>query len=274
MGPDLKVGFLGLGSMGLGMASCLVKDGYDVAGFDVNLKAMEDLAYEGGKAFGTPKATAAHADVLMVVVATSDQASLVLFDSEKGALAGLRNDAVIMLCITATPEYATETKKRLESFGRSDVKLIDCPISGGVTRAWDGTLSFLLAGDEQDISSIREVLDCLGSKLHIISSNIGAGSSIKMVHQILVGIHILATVEMMGLAFAAGLDLRLTYDSVMDGDGSSWLFEQRAAHIIDSSRVPASSLMIITKDLVSALFQPQTLHIMRQEGQSPDILQY
>lgn len=259
---DLKVGFLGLGSMGLGMASRLVKDGYDVAGFDVNTKAMGELAREGGQAIRTPKATAAHADVLIVVVATSDQASSVLFDSVKGALAGLRNGAVVVLCITATPEYAAETKKRLESLGRSDVKLIDCPISGGTTRAWEGTLSLLLAGDDQDISSIRDVLDCLGSKLHIIPGDIGAGSSVKMVHQILVGIHILASVEMMGLAYAAGLDLQLTYDSVMDGDGASWLFGQRAAHIIDSSRVPASSLIIITKDFVGALLQPQTLHTM------------
>ena len=246
-----KVGFTGLGAMGLGMASCAIKANFEVVGFDINSNALAQLKKEGGKPVDSPFAAARNADILIIVVATSDQADMVIFDESNGALAGLGKGKTMMVCITASPEYMARLGSRLKRMGRDDVKLIDCPISGGETRAWNGTLSLICAGKENDIGTCRDLLDCLGSQIHFVSENFGAASSIKMVHQILVGAHILATVEAMGLAYALGLDLWATYNNVMEGDGASWLFGQRAAHMLDRDQVPTSSLSIITKDLVS-----------------------
>lgn len=248
-----KVGFIGLGAMGLGMASCLVKAEFPVTGFDINQKAMTEFTKSGGRPANTPRDTTTEADVLVIVVATSDQASDVLFNPDSGALAMLPENAVILLCITASPDYVLSLESRMKENNRPDVRLIDCPISGGEVRAREGTLSLLCAGKEADIAYIRDVLNCFASHVHIIPCGIGAGSSVKMVHQILVGVHILASVEVMGLAYVAGLDLQSTYDAAMGGEGASWLFGQRAAHILDENRVPASSLMIITKDFVCCL---------------------
>lgn len=236
--------------MGLGMASRLVKAGFEVTGFDISSRAISMLTSEGGKVADSPRVVAANANVLIVVVATSEQATSVLFDAGSGALETLPPNGVILLCITAAPEYASEAKEKLQTSGRSDVRLVDCPVSGGEVRAWEGTLSLLCSGDAADIDYIHDVLDCLSSQLHIIPGGIGAASSVKMVHQILVGVHILAAVEMMGLGHVAGLNLQATADAVMEGDGASWLFGQRANHMLDEYRVPASSLMIITKDFV------------------------
>lgn len=251
MANKLKIGFIGLGAMGLGMASCLLKAGFQVTGFDISETAMARFVREGGTPADTPRAAASKADVLVVVVATSDQTSSVLFDGGSAAVPDLPRNTSILLCITASPGYVTGLGSRIKASGRSDVRLIDCPISGGESRAWEGTLSLLCAGQEADIMSISDVLGCLGSKIHSIPGGIGAGSGVKVVHQILVGVHILACVEVMGLAYIAGLDLHSTYDRVMHEDGATWLFGQRAAHILDEKKVPASSLTIILKDLVS-----------------------
>ena len=249
-----RVGIIGLGAMGLGMASNLARSGFSVTGFDIQQSAVEQLVARGAKGADTPSAAAEDADLLIIVVATSDQTSTVLFDDEIGALTMLPQGSTILLCITALPDYVTALDRRLKTVGRPDIKLIDCPISGGEARAWNGTLSLLCAGHEPDISSIRDVLDCLSSRLHIVSSRIGDGSSLKLVHQILVGVHILASVELMGLCYVAGLDLHSVYESVMGGDGASWLFGQRAAHMLDENELPASSLSIITKDMVCGLY--------------------
>ena len=254
MARDQTIGFIGLGAMGLGMASCASKAGFPVTGFDINPAAVRHLENDGGKSVNSPRAAAQNADILVIVVATCAQATSVMFDNDNGALAGLRRNTIIVLCITAEPEYVVDLGARLKEAGRSDLGVIDCPISGGKTRAWQGKLSLFCAGKEADIRLCRSLLDCLGSHLHIVSGNIGAASSVKMAHQILVGVHILASVEAIGLSYAAGLDLGCVYDAVMKSDAASWLFGQRAAHMLDENRVPTSSLSIILKDLVSKLF--------------------
>ncbi|KAK5032116.1 hypothetical protein LTS07_004738 [Exophiala sideris] len=250
--PDKpRIGLIGLGAMGLGMAACLVRSGFEVTGYDIQQRAIEKLVEMGGKAAQSPRAMAKRSDVLILVVATSEQATSVLFDDEMGAVAALPTNTIVLLCITASPEYVVELGQKLQAIDRSDLRLIDCPISGGETRAWKGTLSLLCAGKESDIDATMEVLECLSSKVHIVPGGAGAGSTLKLVHQILVGVHILASVEVMGLCHVAGLDPQSVYDNVMEGDGRSWLFEQRAAHILDEKRVPASSLAIITKDMAT-----------------------
>lgn len=260
MTNELKVGILGLGAMGLGMASCLVKSGFSVTGFDINSSAMKRLGEVGGRIVNTPRAVATDAGVLIVVVATSDQASSALFDANNGAVASLPSRSLILLCITAAPEYMCEIKEKLRVVGRPDIRLVDCPISGGEVRAWQGTLSLICAGSETDIEYVHEILSCLSSQLHIIPGGIGAASSLKMVHQVLVGVHIVASVEVMSLAYIAGLDLASIYDSVTKSDGMSWLFGQRVAHMLNKQEVPASSLMIITKDFVSCVATSLTLY--------------
>lgn len=247
-----KVGVIGLGAMGSGMAVCLARKGFQVTGFDIQQKQIERLVQEGGRRADSPRYAAAEADIVVLVVATSQQCSSALFDQDSGAVAGLPPNSVLLLCITASPDYVESLKQQLEESGRPDVRLVDCPISGGEVRAWNGTLSLLCSGAAADIALSQAVLDCLSSRLHIISEHVGAGSKLKLVHQILVGIHILASVEAIGLAYVSGLDLRSVFDHVMASKGASWLFGQRVSHILDEKKVPASSMAIITKDMVRA----------------------
>ncbi|CAM1503523.1 Fc.00g011140.m01.CDS01 [Cosmosporella sp. VM-42] len=152
----LKIGVIGLGAMGLGMATCLAKAGFEVTGFDINQEASKRLQDEGGRVAGTPRESSADADLLAIVVATSDQASSVLFNENTGALATLPQDIVILLCIAAAPEYVVDLESRLKAADRSDVRLLGCPISGGEVRAWEGTLSLLCAGKDIDAKYVAK----------------------------------------------------------------------------------------------------------------------
>lgn len=134
---------------------------------------------------------------------------------------------------------------------RSDIHLIDSPVSGGTVRASQGKLTILAAGTEPALQQGHEVLTLLSEKLYIIPGGIGTASNVKMINQLLAGIHIAAAGEAMGLAAKAGLNTRQVYDIILTAAGSSWMFENRVPHMLDNDLTPYSALDIFVKDMVS-----------------------
>ncbi|KAJ9602732.1 hypothetical protein H2200_012926 [Cladophialophora chaetospira] len=251
MTMETSIAFVGLGSMGCGMATNLVKCGFKVRGYDINELAAKRLVTAGGKRASTPKAAVeeGHANVLICMVATEQQASSCLFDTETGAAACLAVNGAILLCLTASPEFARNIRSSLDDQHREDITLLDCPVSGGADRASDGTLSILYSGAGQLPKNVGDVLKTLGSRLNPAGFQVGNASALKMVHQILVGVHIVAAAEVIGLATVAGLDIQALYREIMDGESASWLFGQRVPHMMALDKPPFSSLGIILKDL-------------------------
>lgn len=133
---------------------------------------------------------------------------------------------------------------------RSDILLIDAPVSGGTVRAAQGKLTVLAAGSEDALRQGREVLSHLSEHLHVIPGGIGAASNVKMINQHLAGIHIAAAAEAMGLAAKAGLNTRQVYDIILTAAGNSWMFENRVPHMLDNDLTPYSALDIFVKDMV------------------------
>ena len=134
---------------------------------------------------------------------------------------------------------------------RSDIHLIDSPVSGGTVRAAQGNLTILAAGAESALQQGHELLTLLSEKLYIIPGGIGTASNVKMINQLLAGIHIAAAGEAMGLAAKAGLNTRQVYDIILTAAGSSWMFENRVPHMLDNDLTPYSALDIFVKDMVS-----------------------
>ena len=248
MSPQIKVGIAGLGAIGFGMAESLIRSGFKVTGYDINPKSTDRLRESGGRRVTNALELAAASECCICVVATSDQAQNLFFESERGALWHLPPSSTIILGITAGPDFVCTFQQEIRDAGRSDISVIDCPVSGGEARARAGTLSLLCSGDEESIAGMTPVLNAIGSQIHIIPGGLGAASRIKLAHQVLVGVNIVAAVEMSALARASGLDLAKVHRQVMSSDGASWLFGQRVGHILDRKSVPASSLSIITKD--------------------------
>src|SRR5579883_2046062 len=141
--PDTKrIGVIGLGSMGMGMARRLVGAGFEVAGCDVRPDAVDAFAAAGGKAAATPAAAAAGSGLLVVMVVSAKQADEVLFGAN-GAVEALPAGAVVMLSCTVPASFAAATAARLEASGHL---MLDAPVSGGVVGATKGTLTVMASG--------------------------------------------------------------------------------------------------------------------------------
>lgn len=147
--------------------------------------------------------------------------------------------------------FLKSIQQKLNDMNRSDIHLIDSPVSGGTVRAAQGNLTILAAGAESALQQGHELLTLLSEKLYIIPGGIGTASNVKMINQLLAGIHIAAAGEAMGLAAKAGLNTRQVYDIILTAAGSSWMFENRVPHMLDNDLTPYSALDIFVKDMVS-----------------------
>ncbi|KAI4163269.1 MAG: hypothetical protein LQ342_003004 [Letrouitia transgressa] len=244
--------FAGLGAMGFGMASHLVRSGFQVTGFDLYEPLMSKFLTlgTGAKSAKTPREAVQGALFLICMVATSVQATPLLFDFETGAVQGLVQNATIIICSTVAPAYISEVRNRLDQLGRADVCLLDCPVSGGPVRAAEGKLSIFSSGETPHLSNANEILSCMSGHLYPIPGDLGGGSKAKLIHQIFAAINIAMASEAMGLAAVAGMNTRTAFEQLKVGAGWSWMLENRVSYMLEPGRGPYSSMTIITKDAV------------------------
>ncbi|KAI0155367.1 NAD binding domain of 6-phosphogluconate dehydrogenase-domain-containing protein [Hypoxylon sp. FL1284] len=246
-----EISFIGLGAMGFGMATNLVKQGYKVTGFDVWKPTLEKFEAAGGSTAMTPAESVKDKDYCVCMVATAQQAQAVLIEGDSPAVPALPRGAALLLCSTVPCAYVQGLEKQLVDLGREDIRLIDAPVSGGAGRAADGTLSIMAGGSDDSIEKGRFLLQEMSdpNKLYIVKGGVGAGSNMKMCHQVLAANQILAASEGMGFASHLGLDLENTRQAVLKSDAWAWMFEHRLPRMLDPEFKPvASALTIILKD--------------------------
>ncbi|CAD6339620.1 unnamed protein product [Miscanthus lutarioriparius] len=153
-----RIGFIGLGAMGFGMASHLLKSGFCVVAYDVYKPTMARFADLGGSTKGSPEEVAKDVEILIIMVANESQADSVLFGNA-GAVPVLSAGTSVILSSTVSPGFVIHLNRRLEAECRQ-IKLVDAPVSGGVKRAADGTLTIMASGTD-------EALHCTGSVLSV-----------------------------------------------------------------------------------------------------------
>ena len=240
-----KAAVIGLGSMGSGMATSLLRAGFAVAGFDVAPAHLERFAEAGGTAAASPADAARGAEVVVSVVVNGAQTEAVLF-GENGVAAAMPEGAVFVSSATMDPEVARALANRLETTGRL---YLDAPISGGAQRAAEGALTVLASGSAAAFAKARPALDALTAKLYELGDAPGQGAAFKMINQLLAGVHIAAASEAMAFAARQGLDLRKVYEVITASAGNSWMFENRMPHVLDADYAPRSATEIFVKDL-------------------------
>lgn len=245
------VGFIGLGAMGFGMATHLVKNGYKVTGFDVWAPTLERFKQAGGYCATTPAEAAQGKEYCVCMVATAQQAQVALLDGPNPAVPALAQGAVLLLCSTVSCGYVQGLAKQIADSGRPDIQLVDCPVSGGALRAGNGTLSIMAGASTEAIDKGRQLLQAMSDpkSLYIVGGGIGAGSNMKMAHQVLANIQILSASEVMGFASHLGLDLPTAGQALVESDGWSWMLGNRLPRILHPEHQPnVSALTIIVKD--------------------------
>ncbi|KAF2838446.1 oxidoreductase [Patellaria atrata CBS 101060] len=251
------IGFCGLGAMGLGMATNLVKLGYPVKGYDVFSKSVERFEAAGGLAVTSLSDSAAESMYYICMVATAAQAETAMFETYNSRLTtglsvALPKGATFLLCSTVPAAYAQSVERKLKEIGRDDILFIDSPVSGGAARAANGTLSIMAGGSDAAINQGKTILSEMADtkKLYIVRGGVGAGSNMKMVHQVLAAIHILSVSEAMGAAARFGLNARVVKGAIINSDSWSWMFENRVLRILEEDYFPGvSALTIILKDV-------------------------
>jgi 3-hydroxyisobutyrate dehydrogenase/putative dehydrogenase len=251
------VGWIGLGAMGAPMATCVARAGYTVAAFDVDPQKAVALATEGIRPVDTVAAAANGADVLVLMVATAQQAESVLY-GEGNAATQLKPGAVVLLMATVGPAAVEDWAKRLEPAG---VEIVDAPVSGGAARAGQGDLLIMVSGSEAALGVAQPLLDVMARNAPVVGSRPGDGQKVKLVNQLLCGVHIAVAAEALAFAEALGLEAGPTWEVLRHGAAASFMLDDRGARMIDNpDNEVRSAIDIFVKDmgLVTAAAQAST----------------
>jgi 3-hydroxyisobutyrate dehydrogenase len=238
----MRVGFLGLGAMGVCMARNLRKAALLTAVWNRTAAKAVALATElDCTAPATPAAVARDTDVVVLCVST-DQDVMAVADA---LYPGLRTGQLIIDCSTVSADTARTVAKRLAGAG---VDFMDCPVSGGVEGARDGTLAIMCGGSPASFTLAQPVLTAMGRTLAHFGP-VGAGQAAKATNQIMCAGIIEAVGEAMAFAKANGLPLDKLVETLGKGAGSSWYFVHRAPNMIREAYPPGFRVRLHAKDL-------------------------
>jgi 3-hydroxyisobutyrate dehydrogenase len=240
-----RVGVIGLGAMGAGMAASLRRAGFGLCVHDVRAEVAAAFAREGGTACTSPAELGAQCDVVVSVVVNAEQTEAVLF-GDGGCADALRPGSVFVMCSTVDPAWSAALAQRLAA---RDLLYLDAPISGGAARAATGQITMMTAGSAAAHARAEPVLQALAAKVYRLGEQAGAGSKVKIINQLLAGVHIAAAAEAMALGLREGVDPAALYEVITHSAGNSWMFENRMPHVLAGDYTPLSAVDIFVKDL-------------------------
>ena len=240
-----SIGVIGLGAMGSGMAQSVRRAGHVPFVFDVRREVAENFAKEGGVACGTLAELGASADVIVSVVVNAAQTESVLFGVD-GVTASMKRGSVFVMCSTVDPNWSVALEARLNALG---IHYIDAPISGGAAKAASAQMTMMTAGKPEAYAIAEPFLNVMAAKVYKLGDSAGAGSKVKIINQLLAGVHIAAAAEAMALGLREGVDAAALYEVITNSAGNSWMFENRMAHVLAADYTPLSAVDIFVKDL-------------------------
>lgn len=237
-----RFAIVGLGSMGMGMARSLVRAGLDVVGYDISDRARQVFSDAGGTTADSLAEAASQADVVISVVVNAAQTEAVLED----VLPAMAPNGVFVSCATVPPAAAEAMAARATEAGRL---YLDAPVSGGSIKASQGEITVMASGSVVAFAKAQQALDAMAAKVYRLGDEAGAGSSMKLINQLLCGVHIAAAGEAMAMAIKLGLDPGTVHDVITNAAGTSWIFENRVPHILEGDYEARSTINIFVKDM-------------------------
>ena len=257
MSQAYTVAVIGLGAMGMGAAKSCIKAGLTTYGADLNPKALEELKTFGATAVSTNAGDFADKlDAVLLLVVNAAQVNAVLF-GDNALAPKLKKGTAVMVSSTISAQDAKGISQKLTDLG---LIMLDAPVSGGAAKAVLGEITVMASGSQEAFDKLQPVLDAIAGKVYRIGDAIGLGSTVKIIHQLLAGVHIAAGAEAMALAAKAGIPLNLMYDVVTNAAGNSWMFENRMKHVVEGDYTPLSMVDIFVKDLGLVNDTAKSLH--------------
>lgn len=241
-----KIGLVGLGDMGIGMATNLLKNGFELTGYDLREERLEMLSQLGGKPAASCRAVAENSEAVFVMVLNGDQVKDVIF-GEQGLLESMKSNSTIIVSATIKPSEVREIEKLM---AESDVNLVDTPVSGGKSGADGGTLTMMTAAKKEVFDDCKHVLEGVGQNIFHVGEEIGMGQTVKAALQALVGASFTAIFESLVLGVKAGAKAEVLYEVFSASGVGSPLF-RNAAKLIMERKFEGTGSQITTmyKDL-------------------------
>ncbi len=241
----MKLAVIGLGSMGMGAARSLLRAGHDVVGCEMRAELRETFLAAGGRAAASPDDLPADVEVVVVFVVNATQAEAVLF-GPNGCVPRLAPGTVVMNCVTLAADRAIEFERRL---AEGALLMLDAPVSGGPKAAEEGRMSVMASGAPAAFARAEPVLAAIAAKVWRLGDRAGPASTVKMVNQLLAGVHIAVAAEALALGIRAGADPQTLFDVISASAGSSWMWQNRVPHVLAGDDTPHSAVNIFVKDL-------------------------
>lgn len=236
----MKIGMVGLGAMGNGIAKNILAHGFPLAVYDIRPQAAAALVDQGAEAADSVQELGSMCDTVLIMVNTYGQCQDCLQQ-----LSETKRGGTVIVCSTISMEQVQSLEKAASRFG---AVLLDAPVSGGTAGAANGTLTIMAAGPRGAYEQCLPLFQAYGSTPVYISETVGHGQALKAVNQLLVGIHMCAAAEAFNMARQCGLDLSLMYDTIVHSAGCSRIFENRGRFFIDRDYSTRSTLAIQLKD--------------------------
>ena len=259
----MKVGFIGLGAMGLPMAKNVVKHGHQLYTMvHRNPAPGEEMQKLGAVLLETPAAIAEASDVVITIVPADAQLKEVVL-GPNGLKEGLSAGKALIDMTSATGLTLSEIERELSGM---DIDLLDAPVSGGTPKAASGELTIIVGGKSSILETYRELLETMGSSIYHVGP-IGSAKVVKMVNQLMAAIHILTIGEAFALGKKAGADVRMMYEVIKDSSGYSRMMDLRLpGFLMEGKFEPGFTLDLMKKDVGLATDSAEKLDIPLQLG--------
>ncbi len=227
------------------MAKTLVTSGFQLSVFDILPERMRPLVEAGARGAGSPAEASENTEAIIIMVMTASQVEDVLFGDD-GAVQALAPGSAVLIMSTIGPEKVRTLAGEL---AESELRVLDAPVSGGPSRAEKGDLLVMVGGARDLLDESRSVLETMGSTVVHCGEAPGDGQAVKMVNQLLVGIHLAAAGEALAYADALGLDPRFVFEAVKKGAANSFMLEHRGDSMLSGEFAGGSKLEILIKDV-------------------------
>jgi len=224
-----RIGVIGLGNMGIGLARNIIKGGFELTGFDVQEQRVQMLEDAGGRRAESVSEVGKNADTVFIMVMNGEQA-LSVVAGEDGLVKTMRPGSTIIVTATLEPSEVREAQKLLIGSG---IEIIDSPVSGGKSGADAGTLTMMAAAKKEVFEAQRDVMMAVGKDIFHVGEEIGMGQTVKASLQALIGATFTAIFESLVLGSKAGVSGKVLFEVFTSSGVRSALLENCAALIMD-----------------------------------------
>lgn len=258
-----RIGFIGLGAMGLPMSKNVIRKGYSVTAYDIAPERLADLVAFGAAAAFSAMEVGERSDIVITMVPSSPHAREAIL-GDKGVIRGIRKDSIVIDMSTIDPVTTREISEKLSAKG---VKMLDAPVVRGVRGATEGTLAIYVGGDPEVFEQCRTLLSAMGTDIEYCGTT-GAGATVKIINNLIIGTAMCSLAEALVLGVKAGVDPETLFRTLSKGSANSFVLQNHVKNFVMKGKFDEGIFPVdyIMKDLNLALVTAEKYQVPQYFG--------